>query len=299
MSSSHKVFIYNGAGSAEFSVPDLKELLSSEVIFGSKPDVTLTTFDFNPAGITNPTIVIPGGDTFAMKDGMHKAVSLIESHVGQRYNFIGVCAGAFAATVITELFTQNRNEYKEMSADRPPCLADEVTRGTGGFNLNLISSYKALGPFYPNSSFDNFIPRAYVPYITNVRLANGKVLPQFYVAGAGFVPETKDANNSECSVAATYSDQRYNFFYPKRYEMKDYTLVDMLARRATPERGALFLSGTHLEACVPNSKFFAAFQPINSLCYPLDFRTHAKFLANRESSHRNTEELLSETFKPR
>jgi hypothetical protein len=70
MSRSQQVFIYNGPHTAEYSVPDLKELLSSEVIFGSKPDVTLTTFDFNPQGLVDPTIVIPGGDTFSMKEGM-------------------------------------------------------------------------------------------------------------------------------------------------------------------------------------------------------------------------------------
>jgi hypothetical protein len=256
MSRSQQVFIYNGPHTAEYSVPDLKELLSSEVIFGSKPDVTLTTFDFNPQGLVDPTIVIPGGDTFSMKEGMQKALNTIQNRLHNRYNFIGVCAGALAAPCIAELFTLPKDQYGCIPFNESPIFSQSKSSDAGGFNLNRVYSWKALAPFYPNASFVGFTPRAYMPYITNVILANGKTLPQLFVAGPGFVSMSMSSQpgEHECKIAATYSDQRYKFFYPGRNETRDYALVDMLARRPSEELGGIFLSGTHLEACVPLSK---------------------------------------------
>src|ERR1700733_11683685 len=112
MARSSKVFVYNGQGTDSDSVEDLKELFTSNHIFTNRPDVLLSDFNFNAADLYLPTFVIPGGSAVFMGFTLQKKM---KSLLGEDYNYVGDCAGAFIATNQGDLFdtSHQRDDSRE------------------------------------------------------------------------------------------------------------------------------------------------------------------------------------------
>jgi hypothetical protein len=104
-----KIFIYEDNYSAYFSIPDLRELFSTTEIFPSKPDIYVGSYDFNTDGLVDPLFVIPGGTTYSMAKEVVPQMSAIRSQIGEKFDFLGICAGGFLATGEADLFSTKHN----------------------------------------------------------------------------------------------------------------------------------------------------------------------------------------------
>jgi len=268
MAMSSKVFIYNAKGASSPSAEDLKELFSSKNIFVKKPDVQLSDFNFDPSGLSTPTFVVPGGSTIALSHYIKPRIDKMRGIIKNDFNYVGICAGAFIGANSADLFhTSHQYNDQQESLDEPSFLftIDE------NMNLNLVTDYKAVGAFYPHDGHKNPAPKKqYMPYRVNLTLAETKEdLPQLYVSGPGFFSTNR---RPQSSVVATYADcNTYTFPYEKE-KMQINSFPAMISSKPSEGKGGVFLSGTHIETCVPNSKLLTFFKspglqnaPLNAL----------------------------------
>jgi glutamine amidotransferase-like uncharacterized protein len=300
MRSSAKVFIYNGPGSAPQSISDLQELFSSENIFPCKPDVSITPFDFNPTGLNFPTFVVPGGSTSTMGRSLKPSMDKIKLELKEQFNYLGICAGAFIATIDADLFFtmheyDNNSNYGRLS---PPIFFTTTRKEKA--NLDFISDFKACGAFYPNDTYlyQKDGSKDYMPYSVNISFSqtqSQQILPQLYVAGPGFFSLPNVNRRSE--VIATYHDKsRYIFSYSKHENKCITNFPSIIRKKPQDQEGGVLLSGPHLEACVTNSKMLSFFKSSSPENPALKEEEYENLLENQAQTKTLVENLLRETF---
>jgi glutamine amidotransferase-like uncharacterized protein len=298
MRSSSNVFIYNGIGSAQESVADLNELFTSENIFSCKPDISISDFNFNIAGLAFPTFIVPGGSTTSIGYDLKPTIGNINSQLKGKFNYVGVCAGAFIGTNDAYLFSTkhipgNNSNYDYYGLSEPALLHTTKERFA---NLDLISDYNACGSFYPNNSYaiKSDPSKTYQPYCVNISFSQyNEVLPQLYVAGPGFFPLKKMHKTSE--VVASYQDEK-SYTFPHSNIMSVNSFPAIIRRKSQSDKGGVFLSGPHIEACVSNSKmlrFFKSSSPQNSALDELDYN---RLIDTSQKTLETVESLLKETL---
>jgi glutamine amidotransferase-like uncharacterized protein len=292
MSSSHKIFIYYDKNSAQ-SIDDLNELLSTAEIFPTKSDVRVSTF------------VIPGGNSTMMGDEIAAQMKTIKALFGERFNFLGVCAGGLLGAETADIYKLNYRQIVYGLYDLPSYNYSYKERLYLGdqnfdFNLRLEKDYKAVGPFYPNTSFLDTQTQQYMPYCVNVSIGNtDKKLAQLYVAGPAFVPQDYEKQDSTTQVLAKYNA------YTSIILSKNGTLerhprdsAAIIATRATETRGGCMLTGTHIEACVKDSKMLKGFETKETYSPGL-FKRDLETLRNqREETQAEVVKMMKATFNP-
>jgi glutamine amidotransferase-like uncharacterized protein len=257
MSSSTKVFIYSDDSTSSSSAEDLKALLASKTIFGSTPDVTLSDFNFNPSQLTRPVFVVPGAVSstrvgLALLPKMAKMRAELQEH----FDYVGVCAGSFLATQLADYYvTLHDYNVATQNFDNPMLLMDDIK------NLGVVKDYKAVGAFYPNNGYaGQSSVQVVMPYRVTLSLPSlGATLSQLYVSGPAFIQAEEKAAPVTSTVVATYADKqtKYPFFTPTQFVPAP---AAILSQPATSTQGARFIAGTHIESCVPDSKFLKFFE---------------------------------------
>lgn len=243
MSASNKVFIYKDQYVSCSSAIDIATFFrESKGIFDSKPDI----IEFDPSfrnadGLKIPTFVVPGGAATLMTQKLLPIFKLVQenSTVKNEFNYVGVCAGAFAATQVMNTFVGS------------PYFVHYLDRD----GLNLVNDFKAVGAFCPVDTV-NPSQKQFVPYVVTERMNHsGHMMKQLYVNGPGFFSVKDMPVLSE--VIATYEDrQAYDFAFPKE-KIKYEKLPAMVRRKANETHGGIFLTGTHFEVCVDESQLLA------------------------------------------
>jgi glutamine amidotransferase-like uncharacterized protein len=293
MAMSSKVFIYNAQGASASSAEDLKELFTSENIFVNRPDVQLSDFNFNPSGLNTPTFVVPGGSTTQIGTRVKPQISKIRSTLGDNFNYVGVCAGAFIGTRPADLFfTTHKYSFQNGGLEEPVFF---LTTEDNKVNLDFITDYKAVGSFYPHDGHKHSTPKTYMPYRVNLSLTeNNSKLSQLYVAGPGFIPVN---DNGQSSVVATYTDcESYMFPYEKESTKVNH-FPAIISSKPSEDKGGVFLSGTHIEACVPNSRFLTFFKTAEKHNSALKAEEYDAFVLEQAETRATVESLLSKTLK--
>jgi glutamine amidotransferase-like uncharacterized protein len=160
-------------------------------------------------------------------------------------------------------------------------------------NFGLITDYQSIGPFYPNDNPPNS-SKKHIPYSVNLSLMeSNKKLRQLYVSGPGFFSEV---NQPKTKVVAAYADcKSYRF----QYLTKDITINNlpaMICREPDEKTGGIFLSGTHIETCVPNSKMLNAFASGDKDCAALTKEDYDQLVAEQTETRVKVESTLSRAF---
>jgi glutamine amidotransferase-like uncharacterized protein len=273
-----KIFIYNGKNTGESSRSDLYTFFTTTRVF-DHPDVCFSDFKSSFDGLLvadNPTLVVPGGNAGYMlgdlKNELAKIKNLVQYH---GFHYVGVCAGAYIATINTDILS---TDYKINSTNYSLSL-NEVNKLIG-----LCGSYKAIGPFFPHPIYTGYneaelkrTPRPYLPMSTLIRYNQQPyvITSQLFVSGCAFVPDDGCDKGYE-SVAYYLDSSSYTFNYPYRTERYS-SLSSAIRKKASNNNkhcGGVFLTGTHIEASVPNScmsRFFSTKQtnthfPLSELC---------------------------------
>ena len=221
MPQSPKIFIYNGLGTAEPLVADLKELLTVNNIFPEKPDVTTCDFSFNPEGLSKPMLVVPGGSTSVIGLKIQSQMAKFKSLFDENFHYLGVCAGAFLGANDADLFLAT-HEYDKKSGE----LKDPeffISTKSIKVNFSAIDDVNACGAFYPHDKyFKNERGKKYMPYRVSLQLNSNEKINQVYLAGPGFF---KQHTEQKSEVVATYSDKEsYQFSYEnEKKEFKQFT----------------------------------------------------------------------------
>lgn len=294
MTSSTKVFIYNGLGTSPYSTDDLKALLTSDNIFSGHPDIQLCDFNFNATGLVKPVFVVPGGcSTSAIGRQLKPKLAAIEEILGKNYHYLGICAGAFIGTSNADLFLTTHKQDNNSAQLMPPMFLVN-TKDTDA-ELNLISDFKAVGSFYPNDSYLRQPPKDYIAYRVNLNLSqSGNKLSQLYVAGPGFVPLK---NNHDTEVVASYAERaRYTFPY-EDYEVSVKQFPAIIRQLPTENQGGVFLSGTHIESCVKNSRMLRFFKQASADNAALNEADYSALKTEQDQTRVVVEQLLRSTFK--
>jgi glutamine amidotransferase-like uncharacterized protein len=304
MSSSHKIFIYYDKDSAQ-SIDDLNELLSTAEIFPTKSDVRICTFNqINFDGLTNPTFVIPGGNSTLMGGEIAEQMKTIKALFGERFNFLGVCAGGFLGTETADIYQLSYRQIVYMLYDEPKynySYKEHLHLGDQNydFNLRLVKDYKSVGPFYPNLSFIDTQPQQYMPYCVNVSIGNtDKKLAQLYVAGPAFVPHDAKQDSTTQVLARYYAYDSLMFGKNGTLERYPRDSAAIIAKRATETSGGCMLTATHIEACVKDSKMLKAFET-KSEYSPGLFKRDLETLRNQaEETQAEVVKMMKATFNP-
>lgn len=243
-----KVFIYDSHGVGPNSRDDLKKLFEEYPIYDS-PMVACTDLTFNFDGLRpdKTTIVFPGGNVSKMGLSMEGQKIKIQDFFHEGCKGVFVCAGAYLASNSADIFL---DEYKINSSNE--FLPLRYIWNTTRYNLNIVSNYKAIGPFIPNSTYAlksaSFSCKIKKPYCVTLALENNQSIQQMYLAGCGFQPI---GENNGVKEVATYRDcSQYTFFRPAR---EPETISAMPAIIQMREKHIL-LSGPHIETCVEDSK---------------------------------------------
>jgi glutamine amidotransferase-like uncharacterized protein len=303
-----KIFIYNGANTGENSCLDAKQLFECEDIFDKRPDVVFNDLKGNFNGLNsiqdNPTLVIPGGSACLMGmdmlgDGQN---AKIQELVSQGFHVVGICAGAYLAPTNSDFF---KTDY---------VFDPEYTASTAieNFSFNICATYSALGPFYPNKDYDDY-PNKSELKLKNLRPFNvtlslnetSQKISQLFVEGCGFesqtIPDIGD-KKQPYEVVATYADcENYSFSYPSAEQKKTiHNFAAMIRKKAGshPNEGGVFLSGTHIEACVENSKLLTYFYSGNARRkLNLTDNQYKGLLEGQSAAKETIIPLLKSTFK--
>ncbi|GEM_PF-4290171 len=304
-----KVFIYKSSFTAQESISDLKELFTSYGIFESV-NVMESDFNFNVDGLNGRdiTFIIPGGQAMGMGMELKPRMEKMKSHFGNQFNYVGICAGAYIAPSEADIFNTN---YK-IDQNTKLLAAPEYVGHSSDFeaDLNIVSEYKAFGPFYPSEQDVDYSPMKgkLIPYCVNLALTNSHCnISQLYVSGCGFESvASSSADKKTTEAIATYtSENPYKFFYPDdRSEKKIQRLSAMISRPANAEThsGGVFLAGTHIEACVKNSRMLSSFSPTKKADAKqmlLSKESHKLLEDSQEEAAKVVVTLLKDTFKPR
>ena len=296
MSSSNKVFIYNSHETDRNSADDLKELFSSNQIFAAKPDVTLSDFNSNFSGLCRPTFVVPGGAAMRMAVNLQPKMQTIQDAIKQHYHYISSCAGAFLGTKNAYVFDNSHgtNENKTAFVDSDYMFSTQDILDPDAY-IGDINDYDAIGPFYPDDHYLGKAKKLYMPYRVNLQVTTlDKSLAQLYVSGAGFFRNDHLPKTAE--IVATYSpDSSYSFNLPNGKKTFE-TLPAMIRRFPTEDKGAVFLSGTHIETCVPNSKFLRFFQEPTQHSHALSAAEYNNFCKEQTETRADIELLLRTTL---
>jgi len=262
------VLIYNGSGVGPKSRDDLKTLFEAYNIYSSA-DVRVTNFSDNLEGLDpkQTTIVLPGGAVYGMGCSLRDHKAKIKDFFDRGCNGVFICAGAYLATNNADIY---RNVYTQKNAHEFNPLPYEFN--IPEMNLNIISDYKAMGPFIPNDAYHALPPTVNLSY--NIRKPycvmlwdEGLGVPfnEIYAGGPGFKPLSAQAEE-RYEVLATYCDRSsYSFFQPKKPVE---TIRDMPAMIRAKDRG-LFLSATHIETCVEDSQLLKLMQDGGEVSIPL------------------------------
>lgn len=119
----------------------------------------------------------------------------------------------------------------------------------------MCKDYQSLGQFLPKVTAEKATQRI-VPYAASLKF-NDQKINQLYAGGCGFEQIDK-ANNFK--VLATYDNQpSYSFSYSETNIKEIEKLPAIIAKNATDQQGAIFLSGVHLEAAVPGGSMMGLF----------------------------------------
>jgi glutamine amidotransferase-like uncharacterized protein len=305
MSSSHKVFILEKPHrTGEYCVADLKTLLSSRTIFPAGVDVVTTDFkNMNTDGLEQATFAIPGGSSIRIREF---AKPIFSTQFKEKYNFIGICAGGFLAPKSADCFRlhQKRDIWDNLYSwpEYEFSFSDNEEYNNG--NLNLIKDYSAIGPFEPDYTYLGTANKSYMPYCLELPLTQKpqKVLRQLYIAGPGFIPIAGAEEKYPCEVAATYKGKEYfMFFYPDRETevVIHPSLAAIISSPANETRGARFLSGTHIEACVEDSILLKNVKDESKDTVGVPKAKYDDFLEHREETYNETVEILGNLFRPK
>lgn len=274
MSSSTKVFIYSGHCTGHNSREDLSTFFKTSGVF-KNADVCENVFESNFSGLKNsdnPTFVIPGGQALQMGTTLKPKWINIQRDLKVKYNYVGICAGAFAACEFAEAYKLDSGKTPLYSTSSQDWEA----------NLGVVSNYEALGPFYP-------IPNAIlnkksrlgltIPYRVTLEFSDKEKLDQLYIAGPLFTSTKSDDKKQNCEIIAKYSDCRgYLFAHEKN---RDKLIAEPSAIIASE---GIFLSGTHcLETCVENSKLLSFWSKPTATQLALSETDVVTLKKNRES----------------
>ena len=313
-----KIFIYNGANTGENSRQDARQLFECEDIFNKRPDVVLSDFNENFSGLNpiqdNPTLVIPGGAAIFMGIDMLESgqKAKIQDLISQGFHFVGICAGAYLATTNSDIFN-TRHVYHSIEntfSDPEFQMSSRIEQ----FSFNICSSHSALGPFYPNKDYDDY------PNKTELKLKNllpfnvtlslnetSQKISQLFVGGCGFesqaIPDRID-KKLPYEIVATYADrENYSFSYSDLEQKKTiHNFAAMIRKKAgsQPKDGGVFLSGTHIEACVKDSKLLNYFHLVNERGkMKLTENQYNSLLEAQNSAKEHAVHLLKSTFQRR
>jgi glutamine amidotransferase-like uncharacterized protein len=295
-----KVFIYQDSNTAYLSIPDLKELLSTTEIFSSAPDISIGSFNFNMDGLINPLFVIPGGSAICMGAEVLKQMNAIRSAMGEKYDFLGICAGGFLATESADLFQTPFKRSSDVEMLIPQWLGSfaehNLDINSYAYSLKLFPDYKSVGPFYPNDSQMHFdTAKTYVPHRVSLLVPGSqRRLEQLYMLGPAFVPTGCAGEKSE--VVATYPDENYMFRYGRGDHRFFRKPAAILAKPATDKHGARLISSTHIETCVKGSKLLAACNEDSAINIALPEDDYRKLITQQEETQTEVVSLLKRTF---
>jgi glutamine amidotransferase-like uncharacterized protein len=294
-----KVFIYNGPATSSASVDDLKDLFTDNAVV-NKADICVSDLNHNFSGL-NPkkdsaTLVMPGGGmlsmSWALSDEQRKTLSSMNA---SGFNYLGVCAGAYMGTttgcvfydefkkqpvVLAEpLGASSSSSKARTSSFAPPTLALRTEAHAQRSNLNFIDDHVAIGPFVPVVETYQDVAEAtlhgkqYIPFCVDLETSDNQNLPQLYVGGCGLLPTTQKTNTE---VIARYpTNNTYQFNYSETFSLTQNKASNIVEHTSLPaiifrkrevdrsDRGSVILAGTHIEACVKNSKLLTFFKPGN------------------------------------
>ncbi len=296
-----KIFIYEDKYSAEYSLPDLKTLFSTTEIFSSRPDISFYgSYTFNMDGLVDPLFVIPGGLTYMMVSGGVAQMSLIRAKLGDKFDYLGICAGGMLATGAADLFTTNHQWDPHKVVQNPSYIGtledySTVPRGRP-CNVNLFPDFKAIGAFYPNySRFMVNTTKSFVPYRVTLDLSGGRKLDQLYILGPAFIP-TDTTTEEKSEIVATYEGHSHVFEYaPTVRKFFDYPPA-IVAKRATETRGARMITGTHIETCVKGSVLLGMCEKDNDITVGLPSDDFKKLVEQQEDTQKEVVGMLRRTF---
>ena len=272
------VFIYDGPGSDPICRKDAYELFEAHGIF-ERPNVCFSNFQHIRNQRLNPSetlMVYPGGTAMAMGDDEYNASVEARELFSQGAHGAGFCAGGFYIPDEHRLYSATHRVIDVMRDDELTSTLSPPQNSAGNsqyFNsLKLCEDYAAIGPFYPDPEYylsrlhqndPDCTPKTLLnagnrkPYVTSLTFNNNSVLNAIYVGGPAFIPKTEGTTQ----VVAHYPERDYLFHdkvSPVDPTISQHTFrlpAAIISRRPYPTtgRGGLFLSGPHVEACVPNS----------------------------------------------
>lgn len=297
-----KIFIYADKHTADLSLPDIKTLFSTTDIFSSRADLYFFGNNtFNTDGLVDPLLVIPGGLTFGMAKGVMAQMQMIRSNLGEKFDYLGICAGGMLATGSTDLFYTPHKWHAYKITQYPQYispLADctDIPNGQPS-NLNLFPDYQALGAFYPNfSRFMVNTEKSFVPYRVTLDLAgSNRKLNQLFISGPSFI-QTDAQVEDKSEIIATYEGRSHVFDYSRNGQKFFDRPPAILAQRATDTHGARMIAGTHIETCVKNSNLLAACEKDNKYSVALPSEDYEKLVAHQEETQAEVVALLRRTF---
>lgn len=305
-SRSNYVFIYDGRGVYSESGMDLKELFSTHQIF-HHPVIRECDFNINFDGLNSrPTFVVPGGSAGVIGGTLigakpeHKAINNIKAKFGDKFNYVGICAGAFIGTDSAEVYNLGSVENSAEDAVQSPKFNNTSLLDIG-MNIGVMPDYKAIGPFYPHGKRANESSTYFVPHRVKLTFQFGTtaIHPQLYVAGPGFV-RTNNVTDQRTETVAIYSDQnRYVFFNGQHHKNEIENMPAIIRRIASKKEGGRFLSGTHIESCVPNSKVLSDFMIATNNNAVISEDDLLVLRQTAATTHKTVEALLKETLRPR
>lgn len=297
-SQSNKVFIYNGTGASKESSQDLATLFRENhtTLFEQQPDIIECDFKFSPNGLHTPTLVMPGGSVSSICYKVKPSITSIEtSTVGKNYNYVGVCAGAYAATSNASLY----------SARHAPHISNPIVAETTDFmwtfnhelTFNIVKNFDSIGSFFPYYELKQ-TDKDYVPYAVSIRTtAQKQLLKSLFVGGCGFISHN-DYQNGNGEVVAHYDDKNTYRFKGENSQIQKHVKLSSVVRIApTDITGGIVLTGVHLEASVRNSSIFNALTRATDSCEKLSETEQLDILRGREELQSYSIDLLKRTLK--
>ncbi|EKD55273.1 MAG: hypothetical protein ACD_60C00019G0003 [uncultured bacterium] len=297
MTTSRKVFIYQGAGVGPLSTADLNSLFTtSKDIFPSRPDVTLRNFDFNMDDLTDPVFVVPGGSTSLIGNKLKSQMDKVKIHFKENFSYVGICAGAFLGAPDADLFVTTHRLSKENSKKFEPAKPFSSTKKLG-IALNMIDDYQAFGAFYPDDSHLNAPPKELMPYRVTLSFVQSKrELSQLYIAGPAFIP-SEEKQSSE--IVATYVNHKNYTLYSNGKYQPNKPLTAIVRKQFEKKQGGIFLAATHIETCVPDSKLLTLFNQNSIKNAALDKEDYDLLIKEQKDTRTQIECLLQESLKLR
>lgn len=286
---SRKVFIYNGFGTGPLSTEDLHTLFTSETIFPSRPDVTLSEFNFNMTGLTNPVFVVPGGSTLQIAHKLKSPIGAIKSHFKEDFGYIGVCAGAFLGAAEAELYLttheldSHSGQFEVLDLDPPKKMK---------IAFNMIENYRAVGSFYPSQCYLGIPPKEFVPYRVSLAFDQTELpLSQLYLQGPAFFSSRLREEKSCSKVIATYAGYEKYHLFNSHLKPSLGIPAAIVHTPAQEKRGGRLLAATHIETCVKQSKLLAFFKE------NIPEKDYNVLISEQKQAQHCVENLLRDTLK--